>query len=245
MERNGLNMKKWFWMSFVAGSSLVFFGFTIDPSPGTVDSYELARGARLYDSWYGEKAVDAPTTRHPAYPGTGAYANKAASTWRCKECHGWDYLGANGAYANGSHFTGIKGTFGASAMTAEQLTAVLSDKNHGYDAVLDTTDFKDLTLFLQQGQLNMNKVIDRETRAAKGVADSGAGLYQNLCSTCHGLTGREKEDMPNMGILSRKNPWETLHKVLYGHPGSDMPAYQDIGRQKALDIIAYMQTLPE
>ena len=28
-------------------------------------------------------------------------------TWRCKECHGWDYRGAPGAYSIGSDFTGI------------------------------------------------------------------------------------------------------------------------------------------
>ena len=25
-----------------------------------------------------------------------------SDTWRCKECHGWDYMGVDGAYAGGS-----------------------------------------------------------------------------------------------------------------------------------------------
>ena len=39
-----------------------------------------------------------------------------ADTWRCKECHGWDYAGKDGAYGSGDHRTGIVGVLGT-AMT--------------------------------------------------------------------------------------------------------------------------------
>ena len=83
--------------SMFGGAVALLCGFDINETPSPVESYEIARGARLYDSWYGEKGVDAPAKRHPAYPASGGYANKVASTWRCKECHGWDYLGRSGA----------------------------------------------------------------------------------------------------------------------------------------------------
>ena len=231
--------------SMFGGAVALLCGFDINETPSPVESYEIARGARLYDSWYGEKGVDAPAKRHPAYPASGGYANKVASTWRCKECHGWDYLGRSGAYRAGSHFTGIKGTLAAADKSAVELEAILRNKTHRYDRVLDATDMKQLVLFLQKGQMDMDQVIDRDSRASRGKALAGAPLYQNLCATCHGMTGREKVDMPKMGALARKNPWETLHKTLYGHPGSDMPAYRDVGLNAALDILAYLQTLPE
>ena len=51
----------------------------------------------------------APEQSHPLYPADGEYAAKPKANWRCKECHGWDYKGRDGAYAKGSHYTGIKG----------------------------------------------------------------------------------------------------------------------------------------
>ncbi|MGD8266369.1 MAG: hypothetical protein PVH09_07380, partial [Chromatiales bacterium] len=74
----------------------------------------LMRGAQLYDKWYAVKGVEtkAPETPHPLYPKDGKYADKAGTTWRCKECHGWDYMGKDGAYSSGKHSTGIKGING-------------------------------------------------------------------------------------------------------------------------------------
>ena len=53
---------------------------------------------------------DEPKGTHPAYPKAGK--QKDSTTWRCKECHGWDYKGLDGAYAKGSHFSGTKGVRG-------------------------------------------------------------------------------------------------------------------------------------
>src|SRR3989338_7187253 len=65
------------------------------------------RGGVLYDSWYGALGKEAPKETHPAYPKAGK--QKGATTWRCKECHGWDYKGASGVYSKGGHYTGIPG----------------------------------------------------------------------------------------------------------------------------------------
>ena len=226
------------------GAVALLCGFDINETPSPVESYEIARGARLYDSWYGEKGVDAPGSdilliRLPVatrirLPAPGAVRNVTVGI-----------LGRSGAYRAGSHFTGIKGTLASADKSAVELEAILRNKTHRYDRVLDVTDMKQLVLFLQKGQMDMDQVIDRDSRASRGKALAGAPLYQNLCATCHGMTGREKVDMPKMGALARKNPWETLHKTLYGHPGSDMPAYRDVGLNAALDILAYLQTLPE
>lgn len=56
----------------------------------------IAFGGQLYDNWMELTAGTAPSGTHPAYPQTGS--KKGKSTWRCKECHGWDYLGKDGGY---------------------------------------------------------------------------------------------------------------------------------------------------
>ena len=72
----------------------------------------LMRGGLLYDKWYKVVGERAPGEKHPLYPADGKYASKNSSNWRCKECHGWDYRGKDGAYAEGKHYTGIKGICG-------------------------------------------------------------------------------------------------------------------------------------
>jgi thiosulfate dehydrogenase len=67
---------------------------------------KVAKGALLYDNWPLEALVLIGKT-HPSYPAEGKV--KGDSTWRCKECHGWDYKGKAGAYSSGKHYTGIKG----------------------------------------------------------------------------------------------------------------------------------------
>ena len=57
--------------------------------------WSVARGGQLYDKWWAVLGHDKPKQTHPAYPAEGK--QKGDSTWRCKECHGWDYRGADGA----------------------------------------------------------------------------------------------------------------------------------------------------
>ena len=68
-----------------------------------VDQGSVARGGKLYDKWYKVVKAEAPTESHPLYPAANEkYAADPASNWRCKECHGWDGLGADGAYKEGA-----------------------------------------------------------------------------------------------------------------------------------------------
>ena len=53
------------------------------------DIWDIARGGQLYDNWMDVLELDPPPGRHPAYSAAGQ--KDGAATWRCKECHGWDY----------------------------------------------------------------------------------------------------------------------------------------------------------
>jgi thiosulfate dehydrogenase len=64
---------------------------------------------------------------------------------------------------------------------------------------------------------------------------------------CHGADGKTIDfgDGEGVGDLARDNPWETLHKIRFGHPGSSMPSAVDNGLSvdDQVDILTYSQTL--
>ena len=218
--------------------------------------YSLARGGRLYDNWYKEIDIPAPKTGHTAYPATGHYAAKAKSNWRCKECHGWDYLGVKGAYATGKHHTGITGIDKMRSHPPAAIIAILKDDTHGMAGLISQDDFQDLANFVSMGQVDTDRYIDRTTRRIKdGNVVRGQAYFNTLCAHCHGLKGQLPRKMKPLGKLVNDNPWEVLHKVLNGQPDEEMPALRALAAEipalrtlrnpsVPLDIMAYLQTLP-
>lgn len=211
----------------------------------------VARGGRLYDKWWKVAGTDAPKAAHPAYPTKAKYKGKGGADWRCKECHGWDYRGKDGVYGNGGHYTGIKGIRGAAGQKAERIVAVLKDGTHGLNNALSDEHLRDLALFVTRGQVDMDQYIDRTTRKAAGDKNRGEPIYQTLCANCHGRDGTLDEDgkplaadSEPLGRVATDNPWETLHKIRNGQPGERMPALRAFDLRVALDILAYLQTLP-
>ena len=119
----------------------------------------LKRGGQLYDKWY-KMTATRPQGTHPLYPQTGK--KKGDTTWRCKECHGWDYIGRDGGYKTGSHFTGIKGVLGAAHMDEKNITAALSGgiKGHDFSSLMDPAkDIKPLVAFLRKGLVDIATVL--------------------------------------------------------------------------------------
>lgn len=222
-----------------------------DPLSSDLDV--IAEGGRLYDKWWEEYDLQKPTTTHPAYPVSGK--KRGAVTWRCKECHGWDYRGREGAYAKGSHYTGIKGIDAFAGRPLNEIVAVLKDKRHGYDTVMLDYGLLRIAAFVSAGQLNMSKYIDTISKKAMGEADWGRSQYRDSCKECHGKDGRERnfkddEHPEYIGTVAKKNPWEALHKIRNGQPGAfvmgdPMPHMNNkISLQEQIDLLSYMQTLP-
>ncbi len=215
-----------------------------DPS----DAYHIVRGGQLYDKWFkvSETAVT-PEAPNPAYPEDGAYYGKKASDWRCKECHGWDYQGAAGAYGSGKHHTGIKGIAASKDKPLDEIVALLKDETHGFNESTGLTDndLLDLARFVSHGQLDMSLYINSEDKSVKGDMASGQAAYETICASCHGMDGTLDDQMPPLGQIAISNPWETLHKIVFGQPGSDMPALLAIDTSVSVNILAYIQTLPD
>jgi thiosulfate dehydrogenase len=201
------------------------------------DEGSNARGGRLYDKWYKEIKDKAPTESHKLYPQDANYAEKAGSNWRCKECHGWDGMGADGAYSSGKHFTGIKGINGMKGADPADVVAILKDDAHGYGDYLYDEELIDLANFVVAGQSDYSDYV----KDGKIVGDVARGeqVYRTVCVNCHGVEGKQPKEMPMLGSLTG-NPWELMHKVLNGQPGETMPALRAIDHQVAADVIAYI-----
>ena len=201
----------------------------------------IARGGKLYDKWYKVIGVEAPTASHPLYPAANEkYAADPASNWRCKECHGWDGLGAAGAYASGSHATGIVGLQGSVGGDPAAVVALLKG-DHLYGDKLSDQDLTDLANFVVYGQPDWAALV--ADKKSLGDAANGQQVYETACIGCHGPEGKLPQDMPPLGSLA-SNPWEVTHKVLNGQPGEAMPAMRAIDHQIAADLVAYLATLP-
>ena len=205
----------------------------------------IAHGGRLYDDWQLDTGAQRQALPHPAYPTTAYFANEAALTWRCKECHGWDYQGRAGAYASGRHATGIKGIRGMAGSDPQEVLAVLRNATHRYDAVLRERDLLDLANFVSAGQIDMDTAIERKSARARGDASRAAPYYQTICAACHGADGQRIITALPLGRVARNNPWESLHKIFNGHPNEKMPALRELDRQLLVDILAHLQSLPE
>lgn len=215
-------------VTLVGGFAMVVPPASADDPSDETDIFSIARGGVLYDNWYGVLERDAPANTHPSYPASGK--QKGGSTWRCKECHGWDYKGAEGAYSKGSHFTGIKGVRGAEGKDPTELAAIIRNKTHAYTTeMMSDKAILRLALFLSKGQIDMDNYIDRATRKAKGDAQRGARFYQTICAICHGFDGKQinfkdEKEPEFIGTVAQANPWETLHKIRNGQPGCPAPS---------------------
>ena len=209
-------------------------------------------------------------------------AKSGNTTWRCKSCHGWDYVGAAGAYGipGNDYDTGIIGIVPVAGgqptlTTPEEIYNFLHDGMvnnipHGLGTLIaDDAAFYALTKFVvmmreeaAQARAPAN-FINLSTKLTVGSEANGAAMYAMAtdggCVTCHGEQGKlldfadgDPATIPNQFVdtYARSNPWETLHKIRFGQPGStpymagleDIPALagQDI-IQTSIDVVAFSQ----
>ena len=200
------------------------------------------RGGRLYDTWYKENKAEPPTAVHPAYPIPVARDTEPRTTWRCKECHGWDYHGWKGT-SEGKEYSiaGVDKLMGADPGKA---IAALRNDLHAYKGLLSERDVADLANFLTKGQANMDLLIDRATKKARSGSAEYESHFQTICAPCHGADGREIRTMPPLGRIASQNPWRALHGIINGHPGEAMPALVAFPPEMSVGLLAYIQTLP-
>lgn len=146
-------------------------------------------------------------------------------------------MGKDGAYASGSYNTGIKGLTAMKGASNSKVIAAMKDATHGYSGKMSDTDFTDLANFVTKGQIDIDAVIERKSKKANGDAGKGEAYYKTVCAGCHGPDGKEPKDMPALGGLSNKNPWEVIQKILNGQPKEKMPVFSETGSIGALAFV--------
>jgi thiosulfate dehydrogenase len=207
---------------------------------------QLVRGGLMYDNWPADLGVSVEGT-HPAYPDIGQH--KGPDTWRCKECHGWDYKGKAGAYSKGRHFTGIRGIRNYANHDPKSVVKILMNDTHNLKDKLTDNDFDALAMFVSYGQIDVDIYIDRKTKKSIGDASNGGRIYLSTCIKCHGADGKEMnmgdDSSPVfVGTAANDNPWETLHIIRWGHANTPMISLVFLGLKEQLDVLAFCQALP-
>jgi len=241
----------------ILGLIVLAFGLTVSPdaksaelSITTNNLTDIIDGGRMYDNWFATMGVDKPAETHPLWPASNT-KKKGNVTWRCKSCHGWDFLGKDGAYASGSYKTGITGIMAASGRDVAAVAKLLRGSKHGYTAaMIPDVELNKIALFVSKGLYDLDMDIDRASGKAKGNAAVGEKIYNSSCNRCHGDDGKEMNfktaDSPEyLGTLANHNPWEAINKIRHGQPDSQMPALGFMPHQLLIDLLAYTQTLPE
>lgn len=212
----------------------------------------VVQGGRLYDRWWKAIGADGPTEDLPLWATQDTNTRTGADTWRCKECHGWDYKGKDGVYASGSHYTGFTGVLAGIDKTQAELMAILSSETDGHDfsGVLDEYALTALATFLREGVKDTQAFINAD-RTVNGDAERGKTMFNGVCMRCHGEDGKainshDADDPEYIGTLANDDPWEFFHKTSFGQPGELMPAGVNLGwsPQDIADILAFAQTLP-
>lgn len=213
------------------------------------DTWVLSAGGRIYDNWWNALDRDEPEGTHPSYPATAG--KSGSSTWRCKECHGWDYRGTDGVYNGGSHATGIKGINGAIGTDKAAIVTLMRGPVHGYTTdMINDVEMARLAAFVSGGQVDMSKYVDASTRAIIGGDQTrGREIFQTVCAACHGFDGRamdwgEGDESKFVGTEAAAAPDEVFSKILNGHPGVAMINLRAFGETDVLDVLAYAAMLP-
>jgi thiosulfate dehydrogenase len=212
---------------------------------------DVTSGAQLYDKWYAALGKSAPEGNMPLWSSQTANTRSGAETWRCAECHGWDYKGKDGAYSAGSHYTGFPGVIDTAADVAAVLKGA-TDPGHDFSAYLDDASLNQLAAFIKNGLIDDSQYIDTVTLKTKGGdANHGQNLYETTCAKCHGMDGkliifRTEGINESLGAVASRDPYRFLHRTRFGVAGTEMPIGRELGwtPKDGVDVLAYVQTLP-
>jgi thiosulfate dehydrogenase len=245
------------WPMFLVAIGLaLIFASSVQAQDEFPTEADIIQGAILYDNWFVGLGVDAPTGDMPIWSRQSTNTRSGPETWRCVECHGWDYRGALGAYGSGSHYTGFPDVMLLAAdMSEADILAHLNGENdpaHDFSPYLDQNSMRQLAAFLKYGVIDDSLYIDTiSLKVIGGDAGHGKTLYESTCAACHGLDGmqivfRTEGVDEYLGTVAFRDPWRFLHRTRFGTAGTEMPVGAALGWSAAdgRDVLAYAQTFP-
>jgi len=219
----------------------------------------ISRGGQLYDDWW-KTTTDTvkPEKDNPLWKEQSTNKRSGYDTYRCKECHGWDYRGKDGAYGKGSHYTGFKGVYeAAQKLPVQDIEEILSkmgaEKKHDFTKHVGKEEIADLAFFVKKGVIDTTRLVDDKGLPTGGSERTGRYIFRRSCaSMCHGPDGTginfgNPEEPEYVGTIAYENPWEFIHKVRCGQPGTRMPSaiINEWGEEEILDLLNFARTLPK
>lgn len=235
-------------------TSVLFFLLTGAVRAQGAPTGDAIMGGLLYDSWFDALDIEPPDGNHPLWANQSTNRRQGSDTWRCAECHGWDYKGAEGQFGGGEHYTGFPGLLGMIGSSNEEVMAWLdgtNDRDHDFSLYMGQYPLNDLVAFIRTKMVDVALLVDYDSGAALGDKSTGFVLYNNSCAECHGEDGSQL----NFGVAQSPyfiadkaldDPWRFVHSVRFGVPATDMPAAEQIGwtLQDVAAVVAYAQVLP-
>ena len=239
---------------FVVILSLILTSSTLAKESPQVEA--VIAGGQLYDSWFKVNDVDPPDGNMPIWDRQESNTRTGADTWRCVECHGWDYKGVDGAYGAGSHYTGFPNLIKAvDELDKSDIIEHLSgdvDSAHNFSQYLNPQNLDQLSEFLKSGLIDDSIYIDSVSLGViGGDIEEGRTLYHQECSECHGDSGQEivfRTEGVNeyLGSVAVRDPWRFLHRTRFGVAGTDMPIGLELGwtPSDGRDVLYYAQSMP-
>lgn len=217
----------------------------------------ITHGAQLYDRWFAVLGVSAPPGNMPIWERQITNTRSGPDTWRCSECHGWDYKGSEGVYGSGSHATGFPNVMKlAAGMSETEIVDHLKgskDPSHDFSKYIKDADLEKLAKFVKEGVVDDIASIDPLTlKASGGDPAHGKELFDDKCAKCHGQDGkliifRTEGVNEYIGSVANRDPYRFLHRTRFGVAGvKDMPVGLEMGWQTSdsVDVLAYAQNLP-
>ena len=219
-------------------------------------SDDITIGAQLYDKWYALLKTTPPAGNMPIWERQTTNTRSGPETWRCSECHGWDYKGSEGVYGSGSHYTGFPNVMKlAAGMSTSEIVAHLKgskDPSHDFSKYIDDANLGKLARFLKEGVSDESNIINSVTlKDIDGNIDHGKQLFESTCASCHGTDGKKivfhTEGVSEyLGSVATRDPYRFLHRTRFGVAGSEMPVGINLGWTPAdgVDVLAYAQSLP-
>jgi thiosulfate dehydrogenase len=246
----------------------VFFSFLVNrvqaspfptrnlPQEETPSPDDLITGAILYDRWYSALGQPAPEGDMPIWKRQNTNSRSGPDTWRCVECHGWDYKGSQGAYGSGSHFTGFPNISAlVPYLSKQEIVDHLKgskDPAHDFSPYMDDASLGRLASFLKFGLIDDDQFIDDVSLTViGGDLERGQALYDQVCANCHGADGtlivfRTEGTDEYLGSIASRDPWRFLHRTRFGVAGVDMPVGAKLGwtADDGRDVLKYVQSLP-
>ncbi len=204
------------------------------------------RGARIYDDLFIELDAASPGPNPMLAIGAGATLADTDS-WRCSQCHGFDYEGGvltfnNGATNNLLELRDVRGRdeefvfnmlqTGFDAWDGAQVVNV-----HNYSALLSEQAIVDVSDFVVNEIFDTHEFVRAPASGALGDMVEGMAMYESVavdaipplarvdgsnfnCVDCHGADARSGTAAIDIAIVAWSDPFRFLHRTLFGSPRS-------------------------